>query len=109
GSDISSDTDLGEQILYARALIRIQDGDVGGAANDAAKLQHDRPSSTVAFEARRVFLEGLILLLEGQDAQAKIEHGTKIARAQGAKLLISYGTALSALADARRNPSHALE
>ena len=107
-SVVSPDTDLGEQVLYARALTRIQDGDVRGAASDAGDLQHGRPSSTVAFEARRLLLEGLLLLLEGQDADAKVQAGTNLARAQGAKLLVMYGMALGALADAKRNPSHAL-
>jgi ATP/maltotriose-dependent transcriptional regulator MalT/DNA-binding SARP family transcriptional activator len=102
-------TDHGEQAIYARALLRIQDGDVTGARRDVDLFQHDAPRSTMAFEARRLLLEGLVHFLEGNDGRMMIEAGTSLAQAQGARLWSAYGETLAALLAPNRNASSAVE
>jgi LuxR family maltose regulon positive regulatory protein len=104
-SEVIPTSDSGEQCLYARALLRIQDGDLDGARRDVDLLRHNEPRSAVAFEARRYLLEGLLLGLEGQDGKPALDAGISLAHSQSAGLWELYGETLASLADVRRDPS----
>jgi DNA-binding SARP family transcriptional activator/tetratricopeptide (TPR) repeat protein len=104
-SEVTSSTDSGEQTLYARALLRIQDGDLEGARRDVNLLRHEEPRSAVAFESRRYLLEGLLLSLEGDEGAPAIRTGINLAGSQGARLWKLYGDTLAALVDHRKDPA----
>ena len=99
---------FGEFVLYARALLSMQDGDLIGARADISRFKHNRPSATIAFEARRLIAEGLLAALAGErDSKAAIE-GTRLAAAQGAHLWAVMGRTVVALADRSNDPSEAV-
>jgi LuxR family maltose regulon positive regulatory protein len=95
---LSASTDLGEQYLYSRALLHVQDGNLVAARADISNFRHGEPRSSMAFEARRSLLEGLVLTLEGADGSAAIQSGATLASEQGATFWVRYGTLLAALA-----------
>src|SRR5206468_3169998 len=91
--------------LVSRALLHAQDGDLATAREDVATLRHGEPRSSIAFEARRLLAEGLILTLSGADASAAIQQGTQLAILQGATLWARYGETLAGLSKTDRDPS----
>jgi LuxR family maltose regulon positive regulatory protein len=104
--EITPDTDHGEQGLYARTLLRVQDGDLDGALADASRFHYGEPRTSVAFEARRHLAKGLVLALRGDPfAFEPIQAGTNLARQQGAILWAGFGATLKALADPSFDPS----
>ena len=109
GGQITTSEDLGEQVALARALLHVQDGDLPGAMADIADLCHGEPRSTIAFEARRLLAEGLILALSGADGSDAIKKGTNLAGQQGATLWARYGETLGGLFDVDRDPSAVID
>jgi LuxR family maltose regulon positive regulatory protein len=108
-SDVTPVTDSGEQALLARTLLHIQDGDLDGALADASRFNYGEPRTSVAFEARRHLINGLVRALRGDPlASEAIRIGTDIARKQGAVLWVRYGATLGSLADRTRDPSPAV-
>ena len=106
GPEAYAATDFGEELVHARALLRVRDGDLVGADDDVHQFRFGEFRSNVAFEARRHLTRGLVALLRGHpDSQTSIHVGTALARSQGARLWSTYGETLSALADLDRNPS----
>ena len=99
---------LGEQVLYARALLRMQDGDLIGARADISRFKHGRPSATIAFEARRLVAEGLLAALEEEVGSTAAMDGMRLATAQGAHLWAVMARTLAALADRSTDPSEAI-
>jgi DNA-binding SARP family transcriptional activator len=99
---------LGEQALYARALLSLQDGDLIGARADISRFQHGRPSATIAFEARRLVAEGLLAALADEVGSTAAADGTRLATAQGAHLWAVMGRTVVALADRSSDPSEAV-
>lgn len=98
--ELVTESDEGEQAVLARALLWIRAGDLPRASADVARLRHGVPRSTMAFEARRRLIEGLVGALEGNpEASMWIRSGTNLAREQGARLWADYGAAMSALVD----------
>ena len=104
-AEVTPSTDSGEQCVYARALLWIQDGDLENARRDVDLLRHQEPRSAVSFEARRYLLEGLLLCLEGRDGGTAIRAGISVARPQGARLWKLYGETLASLVDVQKDPS----
>jgi DNA-binding SARP family transcriptional activator len=100
---------IGEQLLYARALLNLRDGDVDAAHLDISRFQHRRPASTIAFEVKRLISEGLLAALSGREGiPAEAIDGTRLAAAQGAHLWTAIGRTLIALADRSNDPSEAV-
>ena len=109
GPDAFAATDFGEQIVLARALLRVRDGDLSGAKEDVAQFRFGEYQANVAFEARRHLTVGLVsCLLEEPDSDVPIHAGTALARSQGARLWWTYGELLGALSDRGTNPSSVL-
>jgi LuxR family maltose regulon positive regulatory protein len=105
----SADPDHEEQGDYALALLFAREGDLDAASNYASKLKLGQLRSTMAFEARRHLLIGLLAV--GRHDQAGLAHvvsGTNIARAQGAWLWATYGEALQSLATIDQDPSQSV-
>jgi DNA-binding SARP family transcriptional activator len=100
---------IGEQVLFARALLKLHDGDLQGARADISHFHHNRPASTIAFEAKRLLSEGLLAALseEGGVPTPALD-GTRLASAQGAHLWSAIGRTLVALADRADDPSQVL-
>jgi DNA-binding SARP family transcriptional activator len=90
--------DGAELAAFGQALVRISDGDLLGAAESIAKLRFGMPATTLAFEAQRHLLVGLVLALQGdKEATNRLKIGTGIAKAQGAALWAEYGQAMLSL------------
>jgi ATP/maltotriose-dependent transcriptional regulator MalT/DNA-binding SARP family transcriptional activator len=106
---LTPDTDIAEQTVYARALVRITEGEYEAAAQDAALLRFGEPRTAMVFEARRHLLRGLSGLLLGDiRAPADLRVGTELATSQGGWLWANYGRILMELADPQRDPSSAV-
>jgi DNA-binding SARP family transcriptional activator len=103
--EAAASEDLGEQMILARALLHVQDGDLANARADIAGLRHGEPRSSIAFEARRLLTEGLVLALSGAGGSDSIQSGTKLAALQGATLWERYGETLYGLSHPDRDPS----
>ena len=103
------ESDHGEQLGMVRALLRLRAGDFTGARAEIAIFRHGSPSTSVAFEARRMLVEGMVMLHHdlGGASQA-IQSGTFLARQQGAHLWARYGELLGALSDQEQDPSSTL-
>ena len=102
-------TDFAEQAIYARALVRIADGDFRSALEDAARLRFGEPQTAPVFEARRFLLRGLAAALCGRaNAKEDLQAGTDLAASQGGRLWALYGQLLVSLADLGRDPTNAL-
>ncbi len=108
-SEISPDTDTGEQAILARCLLFVRVGDVERASHDLAQLRHGVPRMAMAFEARRRLLEGLVLALQ-RDPMAieRIGSGADLATEQGMHLWSRYGRLLLALAQSEGDPSRSV-
>jgi DNA-binding SARP family transcriptional activator len=101
--------DLAEQVSLSKALLHVQDGDLTSARAALADLRHGEPRSSIAFEARRLLTEGLILTLSGADGTDSIDRGTKLAGLQGATLWARYGETLAGLTKPDRDPSAVID
>ena len=100
---------IGEQILFARALLSMRDGDLARAQADVNHFRHGEPTAFVAFEAKRFLVEGLLCALRGvPDEAASVTRGTQLAAAQGARFWARYGELLAAVADHNVDPSPAI-
>lgn len=103
---LDSSTIFGEQVLFARSLLSLQDGDIDRARRDIAKFRHGQPTAAMAFEAKRLLAEGLLLALEGvPGASAAAIEGRRLAATQGARFWARFGETLTLLADRDRDPS----
>jgi LuxR family maltose regulon positive regulatory protein len=89
--------DNGEQVLYARLLLRARDGNLDGAARDASLLQRGVIRSSPAFEARRYLAASLVSCLRDEPAAEIAQFGAALAERQGARLWSEYGRCLAAL------------
>jgi DNA-binding SARP family transcriptional activator/tetratricopeptide (TPR) repeat protein len=95
-----------EHAVWARAHLRLRDGDLAEAQLDVSALRFGRPSTVIAFEARRHLLAGLVHSQAGSAAATEsIRQGIAIATSQGARLWVQYGSTLAALAEPGRDPS----
>jgi DNA-binding SARP family transcriptional activator len=102
---VGEPTDAGEQLLYARLLLRVRDGELEAAAADAAHLTPGVVRSQPVFDARRHLAKALVALLRQQPDLATARHGTEIATRQGARLWVEYGFGLSRFSDPTMDPS----
>ena len=101
---IPADTDQTEQAIYARALVRVADGDLQLAEDDVARLRFSEPQTALAFEARRYLLRGLVGLLRGAGTAANdVQVGAELAASQGGWLWARYPDTAWALSPARRS------
>jgi DNA-binding SARP family transcriptional activator len=102
-------TVFGEQLLYARALLKMREGDLSGARDDIALFTHRRPAAMIAFEARRLIAEGILHALSGGQGLADAANdGTRVATAQGADLWSCIGRLLTGLTAASDTASDAI-
>jgi len=97
--------DRGEEPRLARALLHIQDGNLRQARRDVEGFRHGRAVASIAFEAKRLLVEGLVNALEDQGNLRRIQDGTALAAAQGAFLWERFGQIMGALADPSLDPS----
>jgi DNA-binding SARP family transcriptional activator len=103
------ESDHGEQLGMVRALLRLRAGDFPGARTEIAVFRHGSPSTSVAFEARRMLVEGMVIVREDHDKGLDvIQSGTSLAKRQGAHLWAQYGELLGALSDTKQDPSSTL-
>jgi LuxR family transcriptional regulator, maltose regulon positive regulatory protein len=98
-------SDLGEQARLGRALLHLQDGDLMRARADVDELSHGQLRTSVAFEARRLLIEGLLDALEGKGVSTSALAGAQLAASQGASFWAQYGQVLIALSDRSKDPS----
>jgi len=99
-----------EQLAFARALLRLRANDVAAARMEITELRYGRPATTMALEARRNLIEGMVRAGEGRpDAAAAVRKGTTIAKGQGARLWALYGDLFGALIDRERDPSAVIQ
>ncbi len=106
---IPTDTDQTEQAIYARALVRVADGDLQLADDDVARLRFSEPQTALAFEARRYLLRGLVGLLGGAGTAANdVQVGAELAASQGGWLWARYAQILVGLAHPQGDPSPAV-
>jgi ATP/maltotriose-dependent transcriptional regulator MalT/DNA-binding SARP family transcriptional activator len=105
----TADNAVGEQLLFARALLSLRDGDLNAARLDISRFHHLRPASTIAFEVKRLIAEGLLAALSSDESvPVEAVNGTRLAEAQGAHLWTAIGRTLIALADRPNDPSEAV-
>ena len=103
------ESDHGEQLGMVRALLRLRAGDFAGARAEIAIFRHGSPSSSMAFEARRMLVEGMVMVRDDRDeALDAIHKGTLLAKRQGAHLWALYGELLGALSDEKLDPTSTL-
>jgi LuxR family maltose regulon positive regulatory protein len=106
---ISPSTDLGEQAALVRALLFLRAGDLGRAKANVQQLRHGTAQSVMAFEARRMLLESLVLALENDSHATEVARSAvQIATSQGAFLWAWYGTTMLGLIDGDHDPSAAV-
>jgi len=106
GTEIIAGSDLGDQALVSRALLRLRAGDVAGAQRDIQDIRADDVHSAIGFEGMRLLTRGLILHLSGNKAAAQlISSGVRLATTQRAHLWASYGRMLLAFATEGVDPS----
>ncbi len=106
---IRPDTDNGEQALMARALISLRLGDTDSASRQVALFRFGEPRSSVAFEARRHLVRGLVDVIADRQRLSEVSTGTALASRQGARLWHRFGVLLQALGEGSRDPSDEIE
>jgi DNA-binding SARP family transcriptional activator len=105
---VTTSTGATEIALYARALLYLRDGDLELSRADIAEFHRKRPVPAVAFEARRLLAQGLLLGLAGEETNEPAVEGARLAARQGAWFWARYGDLLVLLADRRADPSEGL-
>jgi DNA-binding SARP family transcriptional activator/tetratricopeptide (TPR) repeat protein len=98
----------GEQLLYARALLSMRDGDFEGAKADIAKFRLGRPTDVIAFDAKKLLAEGLLVALSDGRVSQAVSRGMRRATAQGARFWVKYAEVIALLAGRERDPSAGL-
>jgi LuxR family maltose regulon positive regulatory protein len=98
--------DGAEEALFARALVRISDGNIDAADADLQVLRFGAPATNLAFEVQRHFLVAVVRALQdSEDAEPAARRGLGLARQQGASLWADYGELLLALVQANAKSS----
>jgi DNA-binding SARP family transcriptional activator len=100
---------LVEQIGMVRGLLCFRTGEIERAIVEIGVLEPGRPASTMAFEAQRRLVGGLLRIpWDHAEGIRSIELGTALAKRQGAFLWAMYGDLLGALLEKTRDPSEML-
>ena len=101
-----ANADYREQLACVRALLWLRVNDVATARMEIGDLRYGHHGSSMALEARRHLLDGLVAFGEASpDAAERIRVGTGIATRQGARLWALYGELLGGLSDGDSDPS----
>jgi len=103
-------SDWSEQVAMVKALLRLRGHEAQAASAELATIPPEQLSSTIAFEARRLLVAGLVAAeADPQGSSELIRRGTGLARQQGAYLWALYGDLLQALLDMERDPSDVVQ
>jgi ATP/maltotriose-dependent transcriptional regulator MalT/DNA-binding SARP family transcriptional activator len=104
--EVDPSEDEGAQVLLARVIVRLRDGDFQVAQREWTQIVPNEPHTAPGFEVIRQLVGSYIGVMTGDESAASaMRPGIKLAAAQGASLWCDVGQTLLALANRNADPS----